>query len=502
MRNIFYCLALSIFMFSTPSWAHEELTPAIVDTDMALDDVRAILLMLNSQQLKVKSIVTSDGASSPGAGCRNLRRILHFLGREEIPVGAGRELNIAPPPWRGMSEALGWAHMGDGNDADSKPSLPEVQNTACPDSVAVILKTLSEAGQGVSYICIGPMTNLADLLKREPGLGKRIKNIFYYGALPDDPNPEWNTSRDMEAARSVFSAGIPIFVVRPSDMELLTFDPALLSEIRKIDSQESRLLSLMYENEKTGRLLAEGHFKAWDESVPLYLDNPEIASFVKVEGKNPVFRLSQWESAPLRAAYLAIIGRTGKGKIEERIPVVLDAYPVEPSRFQKDLQPWVSRIIAANGVEEWKATVLTNELHRHLGIYSIIGAKMGILAREILNASLDDLKVESRAGLKPPYSCLNDGLQVSTGASLGRGTITVPETGKPAVEAVFSKGNRRLRLLLKEGVRERITSDIRKAVQTHGDLTPEYFREVRRLSFDYWMNLKRSEIFEREFVSP
>jgi pyrimidine-specific ribonucleoside hydrolase len=502
MRNIFYCLALSIFMFSTPSWAHEELTPAIVDTDMALDDVRAILLMLNSQQLKVKSIVTSDGASSPVAGCRNLRRILHFLGREEIPVGAGRELNIAPPPWRGMSEALGWAPLDDGNYADGKPSLPEGQNTACPDSVAVLLKTLSEAVQGVSYICIGPMTNLADLLKKEPGLGKRIKNIFYYGALPDDPNPEWNTSRDMEAARSVFSAGIPLFVVRPSDGELLTFDPALLSEIRKIDSPESRLLSLMYDNETVKRLLGEGHFKAWDESVPLYLDDPEIGSFTRVKGKTPVFRLSQWEKEAARREYPAIITRAGRGKLEERIPVVLETYPVEPSRFKKDLQPWVEKIIAANGVEEWKATVLTNELHRHLGIYSVIGAKMGILAREILHASLDDLAVESHAGLRPPFSCLNDGLQVSTGASLGRGTITVPETGKPSVEAVFTKGKRRLRLLLKESIRDRITSDIGKALQTYGDLTPEYFREVRRLSFDYWANLKRSEIFEREFVSP
>jgi len=498
MKKVVQCLALLLLFSTTPLWAHEELTPAIVDTDMALDDVRAILLMLNSQQLKVKAIVTSDGASSPGTGCGNLRRILHFLGKEGISVGAGRELNAPPPPWRGMSETLGWSDL----DSDNKQLLPEGDKTACPESLSVIQKALTENDQGVSYICIGPLTNIADLLKREPGAAKRIRNIFYYGALPDDSKPEWNTSRDMEAARVVFSAGIPVFVVRPSDGELLTFDPALLREIRKIDSQESRLLSLMYENEKTGRLLAEGHFKAWDESVPLYLDNPEIASFVKVEGENPILRLSQWESGPLRAAYLAILGRSGKGKIEERIPVVLDAYPIEPSRFQKDLQPWVNRIIAANGMEEWKATVLTNELHRHLGIYSIIGAKMGILARETLHASLDELTVESRAGLKPPFSCLNDGLQVSTGASLGRGTIAVPENSRPSLEAVFSKGNRMLRLRLKESIRERITSDIRMSVQKYGDVTPEYFREVRRLSFDYWMNLNRNEIFDREFLSP
>jgi pyrimidine-specific ribonucleoside hydrolase len=414
----------------------------------------------------------------------------------------GNELKAEPPPWRGMSESLGWADMGDKAGSDGKSSSPEGVITSCSDSLTVIRKALAENSQGMSYICIGPMTNLADLLKKEPGVAKKIKNIFFYGSLPDDPNPEWNTSRDAGSARMVFSSGIPIFVVRPQDEQLLTFDRGLLRDIRKINSPESRLLALMYESEKTAKLLEQGHFRAWDESVPLYLENPEIASFVRVEVGKQVFRLTQWEKGSSRADYLRIFGNFAKGRIGERMPVVLDAYPVEPPRFQKDLQPWVEKIIAVNGLEEWKATVLTNELHRHLGIYSIIGAKMGILARELLHASLDELKVDSRAGLKPPFSCLNDGLQVSTGASLGRGTITVPQSDRPLVEALFIKGDRRLRLRLKESIRERIASDIRNAVQKYGDVSPEYFNKVRRLSFDYWFSLNRNEIFDREFLSP
>jgi pyrimidine-specific ribonucleoside hydrolase len=183
------------------------------------------------------------------------------------------------------------------------------------------------------------------------------------------------------------------------------------------------------------------------------------------------------------------------------MPVVLEAYPTDPALFQKDLRPYIARIIMLHGIEEWKAAVLTNELHRHLGIYSLLGAKMGILAREVLNASLDGLRVESHAGRTPPFSCLNDGLQVATGASLGRGTITVPETRSPAVEAVFIKGNKKLRLRLKDSVNDRITSDIQRAIQRYGDVTPEYFKEVRRLSFEYWVEMKRSEIFEQEFIA-
>ncbi|GLI35403.1 nucleoside hydrolase [Desulforhabdus amnigena] len=518
MKKIFIIFAIFLTLFCGPSWAHEEQTPVIIDTDMALDDVRALTILLNSHHLKVKAIVTSDGASSPAVGCKNLQRILRFLGKEDIPLGAGRVLNASsPPPWREISEAMGWAALPAGPHSDDMPSppaaesgsavRPEIAGTAsgkpsCPTAVSTVQKVLSQADEGMGYICIGPLTNLADLLREDPGVAERIKNIFFYGSLPNESNPDWNVQRDMESAKVVLASGIPFYAFRLSNEELLTFDGSMLSEIQKLDSPASRLVCLLHQNERTQKLLKEAHFKAWDESVALYLDEPGIGTFEKVEGQSPLFRLSKWDKESAYSHYLEVLGRSSAGKLEERLPVVLQSYPTQPSRFQEDLRPWVPKIIALHGIEEWKATVLTNELHRHLGIYSILGAKMGIQAREILNASLDELTVESHAGLKPPLSCLNDGLQVSTGASLGRGTIRVTESDPPTVEADFSKGDRKLRLRLKESVKERIKSDIQGAIQRHGNLTPEYFKEVRRLSFEYWLHMKRGEIFDLEWNSP
>ena len=184
-----------------------------------------------------------------------------------------------------------------------------------------------------------------------------------------------------------------------------------------------------------------------------------------------------------------------------RVAVILSAYPTDPALFQADVRPHVSRIIAAHGLEEWKATLVTNELHRHLGFYSIIGAKMGVRARELLAAPFDDVAVESHAGLKPPMSCLNDGLQVSTGASLGRGTIKIVESKPPVAEAVFEHDGKRLRLRVKKEILDRVRTDIVAAIEKHGNVTPAYFQAVRELAIHYWTNMKRAEIFDEQLLS-
>jgi pyrimidine-specific ribonucleoside hydrolase len=101
----------------------------------------------------------------------------------------------------------------------------------------------------------------------------------------------------------------------------------------------------------------------------------------------------------------------------------------------------------------------------------------------------------SFAGSSPPLSCMNDGLQVSTGASLGRGTIKIADGGlKP--EAVFVHGSEKVTLKIKEEVLDKIKADIQRAVKTYGGLNPEYFTHIRQLSMDYWRDLDRKEIFD------
>ena len=180
--------------------------------------------------------------------------------------------------------------------------------------------------------------------------------------------------------------------------------------------------------------------------------------------------------------------------LDKRNPVCLKEYPRDPMLFNEIVMPYVDRIIDTHGIEEWKAVLLTNELHRHLGMWSIIGAKMGIRAREVLGAPFDQMEVISFCGYDPPFSCTNDGIQVSTGASLGRGTITNTHLGQP--EAIFIYNGKRLLLKVKPQVKSEIGKVIKALSKKYGFRSPKYFQELDKISVKYWLEWDRDKIFD------
>jgi len=172
----------------------------------------------------------------------------------------------------------------------------------------------------------------------------------------------------------------------------------------------------------------------------------------------------------------------------------LKELPTDPTLFKGDLQPYVKKIIEKHGNEEWKACLLTNELHRHLGMLSIVGAKMGVRAREILEAPFDELNVISFAGYTQPLSCINDGVQVSTGASLGRGAITVGQFNQPVV--IFIYKDKKVTLKVKPEIMKEIGSIVKEYSQKFTFQSPKYFHELDKVSIETWLKWDRKKIFE------
>ena len=172
---------------------------------------------------------------------------------------------------------------------------------------------------------------------------------------------------------------------------------------------------------------------------------------------------------------------------------VLKSFQFPQDFYADDVRDIVGTCVSRYGETEWRIITLTNEIHGHLGIYSTLGAKMGLRAAELLQAE-DHISVVSFAGSEPPVSCFNDGLQVSTGASLGHGLITVSDEPDKRAEAHFTSGGKTLKLRLKPEYENRIREDIKEGVARYGH-SPSYWQYVRSLALKYWAEWGRKEIF-------
>ena len=95
-------------------------------------------------------------------------------------------------------------------------------------------------------------------------------------------------------------------------------------------------------------------------------------------------------------------------------------------------------------------------LHGHAGPFLNLGIKMGCLALDQLNArGYFDLSAKVELDYHPPVSCLIDGLQISTGCTMGKGNICVMQNND-GIEGHFKKGNQSIRIILKPEILSRI----------------------------------------------
>lgn len=174
---------------------------------------------------------------------------------------------------------------------------------------------------------------------------------------------------------------------------------------------------------------------------------------------------------------------------------IFNRYPIDPTLYVADVAAIAFQAIERYGMEEWRYATLTCELHSHVGIYSLLGVKMGLRAREAMVADVGEMRVVSYAGNTPPISCLNDGLQVSTGSTLGHGLIEVANNPAARAEAIFRMPQRELRLALKQEHAEIINRELALAKARHG-MGQGYWNEIRRQAIKYWLEWDRTKIFD------
>lgn len=106
------------------------------------------------------------------------------------------------------------------------------------------------------------------------------------------------------------------------------------------------------------------------------------------------------------------------------------------------------------------------------------------------------MTVTTHAGSTPPLSCMNDGIQVSTGATPGHGLLTV--SGEPPFlpAADFTHKGKTVCISLKKVLADKVSSELKEINFIYGLDSDIYWELVRQNSIKYWLQFDRHEIFD------
>jgi len=446
--------------------------PVVLDTDLGVDDAVALALALESPQLAIASIIASEGAASQAAAVHNVERLLDMFNRQEIPVFASDLAGGQPaPPAREPAEALVGAALPETAVWLRLPFAPEAYRSAAGPTTVVVL---------------GPLTQLAAACERRPDLVTGIERVVVAGDPAD--RSSWNLSRDPEAVRSVRRAGVRLQFVagRGRAAKPDAWQGRGLPGSRSTSLGDAFLDRLLVEPSARDLYIGSAP-QLHDELAVLFVLEPQL---FEASRSGDVFMPRAGVDVGARLAELMRRGR------QLTLPVVLSNRPIPAEMLQEDVRQRSQSIIAANGEDEWFAMLLLNELHQHLGAYSILGVKMGLRAAEMLNAPRHAMTVVSNAPATQPESCLEDGLIAGTGATPGRGLFR-QEPGPPgSIQASFAYNRRRVTLRLKDNYREQIQGRIGELLGRYTLADQGYWDGVRAFGLEVWQDWHRLDLFD------
>jgi pyrimidine-specific ribonucleoside hydrolase len=454
----------------------------IIDTDCAIDDLRAITLLLASSKVQVLGITTSDGTLDPENGQIKVESLLGDYHHEGIPVASGERILENPPEWRDLNKNILWGKEG----------LTGNNNNNLNATDFIIEKVKSEK-EPVTIICLGSLSNIARAIQKEESIREQIQRIIWFNKTPDIINGT-NYKFDTKSADYVLNSGINIDIVSNPAKGIFRVDNILMDSISKVNSIYARKIIQVHHQKDLKNSNHKGYLSLWDDLVPVYLTSSMIFKTDSSSEYNNVRIVTPADPGQINTQIVDImnVNKFVSSKI-------FLGFPVNPSLYQEDVVRVMDKIISTHGLEEWRLGVLTNELHGHLGIYAIIGVKMGLRAREFFNIGIDDIKVISYAGRKTPLSCMNDGLQVSTGGTLGHGLIFLADDAKTMPMAVLSYKDRTVIIKLKDEYINIVRNDIKNCISEYGDLTEQYWSCVRRLALEYWLKWDRNIMFDLNY---
>ncbi len=466
-------LIISINLSSAYSWQPSHYV--IIDTDGGIDDLRTISMLLASPDIRVLAITTSGGFLSPEQCYTQVMSLLNSYHHSGIPVGINRGI--------------------DGNDTDLTGTIKwgieeGVDPVTADEALDVIKNVLTFEKTMVSFISLGNPDLIHEILNEAPVLRSKILRLIQSN---DQMEPVEAFNNDLSGLQTsdVLSDKIPLININSFEEEIIYTDDF----INKLENIHTRYADKIVErfNSNDETFFRDFERRAISEMIVVYLFHPGIFN----HEENDVYKISEGvDENEIRSLIQNILsGHTAD------MNQWIKRLPADSSFYPEDLQTHIIEIIEMHGQEEWSSGILVNELNDHLGIFDIIGVKMGILAREYFHIGVDEMNILSYAGSFPPLSCINDGLLVATGATPGYGLLTVINDMNNTPEVEFTYRRNSVKISLLPEVYIEISSELREINYAHGQDSDIYWDLVRQKAILHWKNLSRYEIFKIEEVN-
>jgi len=171
--------------------------PIILDTDIGddIDDTWALMMALRMPQLDLKLAVGDFGNAIYRA--RLLAKLLELTGRTDVPIGIGLEPLDEPGA---QSEWVG------------EYKLDDYPGHIHRDGVQAIIDVINASPEPVTLLCLGPAPNIAEALRRDPGIADNARFVGMFGSIylgydgEPEPAAEWNVRVDPVSLQKVFAA--------------------------------------------------------------------------------------------------------------------------------------------------------------------------------------------------------------------------------------------------------------------------------------------------------
>jgi len=183
----------------------------IYDGDPGIDDALAILYMLKSPKTMPLGITTVSGNVAIDKATKNALNLVEMTGRGRVPVAMG----ATKPLLREHIHAE--AFHGQDGLGDTNLLEPNLKPEPVHAADQIISSVMANKGD-IVMVAVGPLTNLAMVVLKEPSIRSYLRRVIIMGGAIRVPGnvtmaSEFNIYVDPEAAKIVFSSGLPITLV-------------------------------------------------------------------------------------------------------------------------------------------------------------------------------------------------------------------------------------------------------------------------------------------------